>query len=199
MSAIHMLANENAKCNHSYVNRMYPAVSRDKFNLCADARKVLNDPNAGGNSVFSEALSCELLHRLYNAQDVRTEMEIEYVFDNWKICDYLITIYGQRVGVSVTRAMKYPDPGEFTLDDATELLERKLHGLILARNGVCDCDSWFKSYLHIWCQTDRIAHLLTKAYSQVDASLTDSVIVGCTVIYNSNYLFAGVRRKNNVR
>lgn len=49
---------------------------------------------------------------------------------NWKKVDYICTLYGERVGVSVTRAMSYPDPEQFSTDTAYRLLYKKLFGLV---------------------------------------------------------------------
>jgi len=96
------------------------------------------------------------------------------------------------VGVSVTLAMKYPHPDLFTLEDATQLLEKKLTGLVLARSGVCDCDAFYKCILHIWCQTHRIRDLVQHAYTALPPSLHDNVLTVCTVattpqLYDNSY------------
>jgi len=57
-------------------------------------------------------------------------LQVEYCSMNWKKVDYICTLYGQRVGVSVTRAMSYPDPEQFSPDMANKLLHKKLFGLV---------------------------------------------------------------------
>ena len=42
----------------------------------------------------------------------------------------MCTIFGQRFGVSVTRAMMFPDPRLFTVQHAEALLFKKLYGLV---------------------------------------------------------------------
>lgn len=56
--------------------------------------------------------------------------QVEYTFMNMKKVDYICSIFGQRVGVSVTRAMSYPDPKNFNADTAVALLRKKLFGLV---------------------------------------------------------------------
>jgi len=51
-------------------------------------------------------MSCEMLSQLYNANLLRTEMEIEYIFNPGPITDYSMQIGDQQIGVSVTRAMR---------------------------------------------------------------------------------------------
>lgn len=52
---------------------------------------VLNLSLVGGNSVWSEVMSYEILHANYGAKLLRTEMEIEY-WPASKITDYSITV-----------------------------------------------------------------------------------------------------------
>lgn len=77
-----------------------------------------------------QTLSVEYFARRFQAQDVVTEMEVEYWSSNWKKVDYICTLYGERVGVSVTRAMSYPNPNSFSTEIAYRLLHKKLYGLV---------------------------------------------------------------------
>ena len=72
----------------------------------------------------------EYFVRRFGAKDIVTEMEVEYCTFNWKKVDYICSLYGQRVGVSVTRAMSFPDPKEFSPQMAYRLLYKKLFGLV---------------------------------------------------------------------
>lgn len=82
--------------------------------------------------------------------------------------DHICTINGQRVGVSVTRAMGFPTPDRFTNEDAINLLRKKLYGLIVSRNCVLPHLAFFKSILHVWCQSHEIADKLKRAYENLD-------------------------------
>eukprot|EP01098_Paradermamoeba_levis_P005471 TRINITY_DN229_c0_g1_i5.p1 TRINITY_DN229_c0_g1~~TRINITY_DN229_c0_g1_i5.p1 ORF type:complete len:334 (-),score=80.16 TRINITY_DN229_c0_g1_i5:143-1144(-) len=46
--------------------------------LSPSSKRLALDPNAGGNSVWSEVYSFEVLQRAFGAELVKTEMEIEY-------------------------------------------------------------------------------------------------------------------------
>lgn len=156
--------------------------SNAKVVISPDASRVLNNPNAGGNSILSEALACDILGRLHGATNVHTEMEVNYIYSNWKICDFTIDIYENRVGISVTRAMNYKDPAAYTLDDAKTLLRKKTNGLILARDNATYIDTFYTSILFIWCQTTRIAELLCEAYMSLNEDLTPpELIIYCVV------------------
>lgn len=123
--------------------------------------------NAGGNSNISEMISIEYYIRLFKATDFLLEMEIHYILD-YKMVDYICNIGKFRIGVSVTRAMGYPSPKDFTYQKALRLLHKKLYGLIVARNAVCKKHSFTRSILHVWCQTSEIARMMKRAYSSFD-------------------------------
>jgi len=53
-------------------------LGRLRDGLAADAKHVLNEPNAGGNSEKSEALSLEILHKCHDMRLWAGEMEIRY-------------------------------------------------------------------------------------------------------------------------
>jgi hypothetical protein len=73
--------------------------------LSRGANTILTEPNAGGSSANSEALSMEVLYTMTRAELLLTENEVEYEPGS-SIADYVVTMRGARVGVSVTRAMK---------------------------------------------------------------------------------------------
>lgn len=154
-----------------------------QFKLCRDALRVKFEQNAGGSSTISESLSVEYFARRFQAQDVVTEMEVEYWSSNWKKVDYICTLYGQRVGVSVTRAMCYPDPNAFSTDIAYRLLYKKLYGLVVARDGVSKRHSFSNCILHVWCETQRTAEIMNSMYAGVrkDLEISDDVIMVLTV------------------
>ena len=54
-------------------------------------------------------------------------MEVAYWPEGGSITDYVCEMFDSKVGVSVTRAMKYRG-GDFTDEDAEHLLNKKLKG-----------------------------------------------------------------------
>ncbi|CAI5483890.1 unnamed protein product [Closterium sp. Yama58-4] len=137
------------------------------FSLSEHAARVASSPNAGGASVISESLSVEYFVRHFGATDIISEMEIKYCDSNWKKVDYICSLFGQRFGVSVTRAMMYPDPALFDCHRARALLRKKLHGLVVAWSGISPMHSFSRAILHIWCETPHIADLLHQAFPSV--------------------------------
>ncbi|CAK4089983.1 unnamed protein product [Aphanomyces euteiches] len=157
------------------------------FKLGVDATLVMTEPNAGGQSEVSEAMSMEYMHQLFGAVDVVTEMQIEYWSPNWKKVDYLCTIRGERVAVSVTRAMAF----QGAPFDAARLLRKKMRGLVVAKTGVSRRQRYSKSVLHIWCQTTEIAMALSECYAQVadELGVTENVILIATVAATEACIF----------
>ena len=157
-----------------FVDKYYPPPTFGSMKLQPDAARSLTVPNAGGQSVLSEMLSIQYMTEIYGAKNVILEEEVEYFVD-YKMIDYICTVQAvdgrdSRVGVSVTRAMGFPTPERFTRAWADSLLAKKLYGLIVARNGVNDNHTFFKSILHCWAQTQQIADYVREAYEALDVN-----------------------------
>eukprot|EP00898_Chlorokybus_atmophyticus_P001083 jgi/Chlat1/1976/Chrsp158S02277 len=147
------------------------ALAAVRFRLGAAACRVAFEPNAGGASAISEALSVEYFMRRFSACNVVPEMEVAYYDSNWKKVDYVCEMFGRRVGVSVTRAMAYPSPHLFDAASARHLLNKKLNGLVIARAGISACHSFSLCVLHVWCETRRIANIMHAEYASTARAL----------------------------
>jgi hypothetical protein len=99
-------------------------------NLDDQSCQVLCAQNAGGTSEVSEALSYDILYRLFGASDLKMEMDVTYYPPTSKKTDYVCTMLGKRCSVSVTRAMAYRRA--YTDEDARELIRKKVAGLLVA-------------------------------------------------------------------
>lgn len=149
--------------------------------LCADAHRSLTVDNAGGQSDISEAFSIDYFSSIFGADSFLLEKEVSYWID-YKMVDFICSIGGNRVGVSVTRAMGFPSADDFNEEQALRLLHKKLYGLIVARNAVEKRQAFFRSILHIWCQDDRVAKLVREAYSSFDIADYGLDIQGTVVL-----------------
>lgn len=156
--------------------------------------RVRTEVNAGGSSLVSEALSAEVLSLLYQATNLRTEMEVQYVFSGWSMVDYVVDVMGSRVGVSVTRAMGFPLEANFGVREARRLLTKKLEGLVRARANMARRDSFTKSLLHVFAQSERVASLLYNEFHLLDDATRDSVVVLVTVTNQSPHLYDPLSR-----
>jgi hypothetical protein len=174
--------------------------------LSEGAQRMLNTPNAGGNSVASEVMSFELLTTMYRATLLKTEMEIDYLFWGCSITDYSVKVLDQyKLGVSVARAMKYngvfdrfvccfsslcccclslliPLPS-LCSEDAMRLLTKKLRGVIAStENAACGKDRWSKQILHIWAEKKYVADVVYDVYqNEIDECLRANTLVIVTV------------------
>ena len=152
--------------DYIFIDKYNPA-SLEKMKMQRDALRSLTAVNAGGKSVLSEMLSMQYFSQVYSAESILLEKEVEYWVES-KMVDYVCSVKGVRVGVSVTRAMSYPTPDKFNMEYARELLNKKLYGLIVSRNAVTAKHTFFKSVLHVWCQTTKIASYVKRAYEEMD-------------------------------
>ena len=148
------------------------------------AQRSMEIPNAGGSSNISEAMSMEYMQKKFDAEGFIPEMEISYWIDAC-LCDFLMVLQDENVGVSVTRAVGYPFGSEFTLGQARELLNRKLFKLIVARNSISDKHNFYRSILHIWAYSEQVADNIKRAHEEMiktDVNKTyDNVHVICTI------------------
>jgi hypothetical protein len=113
----------------------------DRPYLTSGGLHIVETPNAGGSSLYSEVFAFEWLARCEGATLLKTETEITYDVDGKK-ADILVSILGRKVGVSVTRAVHFPFGQPYTMTEATTLLQRKLDDLALATTQVSAADLW---------------------------------------------------------
>ena len=140
-----------------------------ELELHEDSERSLVVDNAGGNSAYSEAISIEYFINVFKASQIVLETEVKY-YISYKMVDFICTINQQRIGVSVTRAMKFANKKQneiYTEEDGFKLLKKKIYGLIVARNAVLKEHSFYKSVLHIFCQTKQIVETLRECYQKL--------------------------------
>lgn len=128
--------------------------------------------NAGGKSEISEAFSIDYFNRIHNSYYTIFEKQVEYWID-YKMVDYVTSVFDDhymevKVGVSVTRAMLAPGKTEIPEGFGQELLDKKIRGLIIARNSVLKHQKFFHSILHIWCQSVPLMKSVVDAAIKLD-------------------------------
>lgn len=159
------------------------------FQMSTAGLQSLQHDNAGGKSEISEAASITYFQQLWKAQDFVFERQIEY-WVQYKMIDFICTLppYG-RLGVSVTRAMGFPSAEYFTYEDAKDLLQKKLEGLIIARNAVSERHTFYHSVLHAWCQDERIAGFLARAYQEIDLPEVHGTVILLLTICSEPWIY----------
>jgi hypothetical protein len=148
----------------------------ERSQLTPGGVEIIVDGNAGGSSLYSEVFAFEWLARCELATLLKTETEILYDVDGKK-ADLLVEIDGRKVGVSVTRAVKYPFGQPYSLDEATPLIERKLDDLQLATTQVAVADRWATQMLAILAFNAQHAQVAMQAWSMLDAQTRGSTIL----------------------
>lgn len=186
------------------IYRNSATITTREVDLSKIAQKVKFDPNAGGNSVFSEVMSAELFSIWLGASSIKTEMEITYWCSNWKIADFSICVRSSTgdgselnpntkwIGVSVTRAMGWPKPEAFTLNQARDLMYKKISGLLLARNATTPEDSFFTSIVHVWCQSREIADMVMQATREIQTTMKHMECFVCITVCDDPRIYSNV-------
>jgi len=146
--------------------------------LTQGAQTMLATPNAGGSSGISEAFAFEVLALCEGASLVKTETQLTYVPPTSKKTDILVSIAGQLVGVSVTRAVSFPpDAGYPLTPQRIAFVEGKLDDIIVSSMNVQPPDRWVKQLLVVMAQGDEHAATLRAAWEAIDAtSKADTVL-----------------------
>jgi hypothetical protein len=179
----------NGKYDVSVLQDAITTPKLDLLQLEDQARRSLEVENAGGKSAMSEMLSIQYFETIHKASDFLLEMEIQY-WCTYKLVDYSCLVDGKRVGVSVTRAMHYIHPSLFTLDSARTLINKKLYGLVVARDSVLKTQRFFHSVLHVWCQSQQIAEYMRQAYDELEGSLgVKGVMIMILTVYSNNEIY----------
>ncbi|XP_071142806.1 AAC-rich mRNA clone AAC4 protein-like [Mytilus edulis] len=172
-------------------SEFFPNKEFDEMKLSNSAQRIKIEPNAGGNSVISEVLSFEFLNQVCQAELLETEMEVSYSQESSTKVDFVCKICDKKVGVSVTRAMKYR--GSYTENDANDLLTKKLRGIIRSRKNCME--KWSKQILHVWVQNAETANIITVVYNNLPANIRSDTIVLVTLTSFSS-IYKDERNKN---
>lgn len=149
--------------------------------LSAGAQQVLAEPNAGGSSSLSEAFSFEVLHRCESADLLETEMTIIYTDPGCKKTDMLVSISGQKVAVSVTRAMSYPPDAPYSPGQAAELLDKKLATVAASNGCVAAEDAWVAQILHVLAMSQAHADAFAAAWDAASPDAKGKTLLVLTV------------------
>jgi len=161
---------------HSAIDFAVPFTGNDEDMLTAGGRAILAAGNAGGSSLYSEVFAFELLARCELAPLLETETEIDYDQPG-AITDLLVEIDGTKIGTSVTRAVSYPFEDPYTVEQARELLERKLGDILESTAHVSAADRWQKQILAVLAYAPEHVESLDGALAEIDAATRADTIV----------------------
>jgi len=139
--------------------------------LSAGGQEIRADGNLGGSSIDSEIFAHETLYRCEGAVLVATEGEVAYADPGGKKTDLVVDIDGLRIGVSVTRAVGWPQDAPWERADAAALLEDKLADIPLSSANVTDPHTWEKQILAVVAYSPAHADALAEAWATLGADL----------------------------
>ena len=160
--------------------------------LTAGGQRMINTPNAGGNSLLSEVFALEQLTRCEGATLLKTETEIVYSTPG-KITDFESEIQGHKIGVSVTRAETFPLGQTYTLQTATTLITRKLDDIQTSTKDVSPGDKWDKQILAILAYDDQAADTMAQAWTMLDdATRADTLVVITTTDGDDKFIYTNM-------
>lgn len=148
--------------------------------LSAGGQEMYAAGNLGGSSLYSEIFAYEVLYRCDDAVFLKGEGEIVYAIQGKKT-DLLVEIDGKKVGVSVVRAMSFPEGAPYPVSQALSVLEGKLDDILQSSMNVAPQDAWEKQILGVIAQTPAHAQAIVDAYAMLDAETKADTIVVVTV------------------
>jgi len=160
---------------------------KESMLLCEGSNRMLHLPNAGGNSLWSEVISFEVLNSMFNAKLLKTEMELQYWPLGCKITDYSVELFNQTIGVSVTRALKFG--GKFEEQDARNLLEKKLYGVNVSSKCVVKEHAWSKQIMFVWAEQEYVADVIDSVYQSISDELKANTLIFVVVSKNAKWLY----------
>lgn len=120
------------------------------YDLLTDGGKQIYDEgNLNPGSLYSEIVAYEVLARCEMAALLKTEAKIVYTDPMGKKTDLLVDIDGFKVGVSVVRAVGFPQDDPYTPAQAQTILQKKLDDILISSANVAPEDAWIKQILHV--------------------------------------------------
>ncbi len=160
----------------SVIDFTVPFTDEDGGLLTEGGQTMLAEGNAGGSSLYSEIFAYELLARCELAPLLKTETEVEYDGPG-AITDLMVEIDGEKIGVSVTRAVGFPFDDPYTVEQARELLEHKLGDILESSGHVSAADRWRKQILAVVAYGDEHAASLAAALEEIAGEIRADTIV----------------------
>ena len=145
--------------------------------LSAGGQQMIANGNLGGSSLFSEVFAYEVLYRCELATLLKTEGEIDYSDTGGTKTDFLVSMDGLKIGVSVVRAYVYPGTTPMDVTQATTELTHKLSDIALSSANVLPDDAWEKQILAVIAYGPGDAVSAATAWSGLDASVKGDTIV----------------------
>ncbi len=166
-----------------------PFLPSDPAGLSPGAQEILNASGNGGSALNSEVFAYEILARSESASLLKTTAEIVYTDPAGKQTDFSVMIDGVLIGVSVTRAFSFPSSVQYTVAEATSLLENKLNDILASTANVSAADRWTKQILFVFTNAGD-QQVLQLALESIDGSTkADTIVVISSTTGMDDFLY----------
>ncbi len=159
----------------------FGAVGFDYDLLTDGGKQIYDEGNLNPNSLDSEVVAYEVLARCEGAALLKTEATIVYKNPMGKKTDLLVDIDGLKVGVSVVRAVGFPQDDPWTPAQAQMILQKKLDDIIVSSANVAPEDAWVKQILSVVAYGPMHLESLLTAYAGLSAQTKADTILVITV------------------
>jgi hypothetical protein len=100
----------------------------------------------------------------------------------------MVSIAGDRVGVSVTRAY-VPLPMTLTDAQVQALIERKLDGVNVSSQRVLPADRWVKQVLHVFASSAANAEAVARVWPAISPALRADTVVLVTETQGGGFIY----------
>ena len=156
--------------------------------LTPGGQQMFDEGNLNAGSLESEIVAYEVLARCDMAKLLKTEGTIVYMNPMGKKTDILVEMDGLKVGVSVVRAVGFPQDDPYTVQQATTILNKKLSDILVSSQNVAPEDAWVKQILSVVAYAPGHVDSLLTAYAALDPAVKADTILVITAT-NGNDIF----------
>jgi hypothetical protein len=149
--------------------------------LTPGGQQIDDEGGLNDGSLYSEIVAYEVLARCDMAQLLKTEGKIVYKDPMGKKTDMLVELAGHKVGVSVVRAVGFPQEDPYTVAQADTILKKKLGDITISSANVAPEDAWVKQILSVVAYGPMHVESILTAYDGLDPALKADTILVVTV------------------
>lgn len=149
--------------------------------LTPGGQQIFDEGNLNPSSLYSEIVAYEVLARCESAELLKTEATIVYQNPMGKKTDLLVEMEGLKIGVSVVRAVGFPQDDPWTPAQAEVILTKKLEDILVSSANVAPEDAWVKQILSVVAYGPMHLDSLLTAYAGLDPAIKADTVLIITV------------------
>ncbi len=156
-------------------------VAVDDLDRLAPGALTLFTEMTRGGAVYGEALSFDVLARCTQATLLKTSSMLSVRDQEGPTVDFLASIAGEKVGVSVARAYDFPADEAHSTAAAAAILKRQLAALDASGANVDVTDQWTKSLLFVLAESMPAAAAIERRWSQLSENVRERTMLWVAV------------------